>query len=97
MGTLSYSTTDQHILLDQVCSILEHNLGLEAGDLKRESATLILGEIPELDSMAIVTVLNSLESHFGIIIEDDEVNTEMLATLGNLVDFIVQKISIDKA
>ena len=93
MGMLSSDTNDYDTILNQVCLILENNLGLEPDSLKRANETLLLGEIPELDSMAIVTVLNSIESHFGFIIDDDEVSADMLTSLGDLVDFINKKIT----
>jgi len=53
----------------------------------------LLGAIPELDSMAVVTVLTMVEDEFGVSIADDEVSAEVFATLGSLSDFIDTKLA----
>jgi acyl carrier protein len=55
--------------------------------------TPLLGHVPELDSMAVVTVLTALEETFAIVIADDEVNADTFATLGALVAFVDQKLA----
>lgn len=49
---------------------------------------LLLGGIPEFDSMAVVTLLNTLEENYGIEIADDELSADAFETLGSLQDFI---------
>ena len=93
MSTKDSYPIDYAEILNQVCVVLEHSLGLPSLTLDRNPAAILLGNIPELDSMAIVSVLTSLENHFGFIIYDDELNADVLATLGNLVDFILEKIN----
>jgi acyl carrier protein len=53
--------------------------------------TGLFGDLPELDSMAVANLLTELEDRLGIIIDDDEVDGEMLADLGGLVDFVTCK------
>ena len=53
----------------------------------------LLGVIPELDSMAVVTVLTSIEDHYGFIIDDDEISGETFETLGALTRFVEEKAS----
>lgn len=53
--------------------------------------TPLLGNLPELDSMAVVSVLTALEEHFGITIEDDDVTAETFETLGSLVELVAQR------
>lgn len=76
----------------EVTSILDQVLGLDGrgSSLKRESP--LLGAIPELDSMAVVTILTSLEDHFGFTVEDDEISADTFATLGTLTSFVEQKL-----
>lgn len=50
-------------------------------------ATPLFGSLPELDSMAVAGLLTELEDRLGIIIEDDEVDGEMLASFGSLLVF----------
>ncbi|MEK6735771.1 MAG: phosphopantetheine-binding protein [Pseudomonadota bacterium] len=59
--------------------------------LSEESS--LLGNIPELDSMAVVNVITALEEHFNIVIEDDEINSKIFETLGTLTRFIDNKLS----
>lgn len=53
--------------------------------------TGLFGALPEFDSMAVMTVLTELEDRLGILIEDDEVDGEMLATFGALTAFAAAK------
>lgn len=48
----------------------------------------LLGEIPELDSMAVVGILAAIEDETGISIPDDEVSADAFATLGTLESFV---------
>lgn len=75
-----------------VASLLGKTLALDPGvtaSLTRD--TLLFGNLPELDSMAVATVLTALEDRFGILIDDDEVSGELFATVGALADFVVAK------
>jgi acyl carrier protein len=53
--------------------------------------TPLFGALPELDSMAVAGVLTELEDRLGVLIEDDDVDGEMLATFGGLVIFVAGK------
>ena len=59
-------------------------------DRLTESSPL-LGSIPELDSMAVVTVLTLIEEEFGVSVEDDDVSADTFATVGSLVRFVSEK------
>lgn len=54
-------------------------------------ATPLFGALPELDSMAVATLLTELEDRLGISIDDDEVDVEMFETFGALVRFAAGK------
>lgn len=66
-------------------------LGPRAEQLTRD--TPLLGALPELDSMAIATLLTALEDEFGIIIDDEDVSAELFETLGSLADFLTGKVA----
>lgn len=53
--------------------------------------TPLFGALPELDSMAVATLLTELEDRLGISIDDDEVDVEMFETFGALVRFAASK------
>ena len=79
--------------LNDVKKVLAQSLQLGArADMLTEDSPL-LGALPELDSMAVVMILTSLEEHFGFTVEDDEISADTFATLGTLTAFAEQKIS----
>lgn len=66
-------------------------LGKLADTLTRDS--MLLGAIPELDSMAVVTILTAMEEQFNFIVEDDDISADTFATFGSLVDFVEAKLT----
>ena len=66
-------------------------LGPRADRLTPDSP--LLGALPELDSMAVVTILTAMEEHFGFVVDDDEISADTFATLGTLTAFVEQKLS----
>ncbi len=59
--------------------------------------TPLFGALPELDSMAVATLLTDIEDRTGIVIDDDEVEAEMFETFGNLARFIASKLDSARA
>ena len=55
--------------------------------------TPLLGAIPELDSMAVVTLITSLEEQFGLTVDDDDLDGSTFATVGSLSDFVSAKLA----
>jgi acyl carrier protein len=53
----------------------------------------LLGNIPELDSMAVVNIITAIEEHFDITIDDDEIDADIFKTLGSLSSFVDQKLA----
>jgi acyl carrier protein len=49
---------------------------------------VLLGGIPEFDSMAVVSILTTIEESYGVTIDDDAVSAEAFETLGTLLEFI---------
>lgn len=72
--------------LDDVLS-----LGGRASAFTRD--THLLGAIPELDSMAVVTLITTLEERFGIVVDDDDIDGSTFTTVGSLTDFVTGKLS----
>ena len=68
--------------------LLTEVLAIEAGDFTPE--TPLLGAIPELDSMAIMTLLLAIEGRFAISVEGADLSADAFATLGSLMGFIDQ-------
>jgi acyl carrier protein len=57
-----------------------------------EGDTALLGAVPEFDSMAVITILTTLEEHFGIMIDDDEVDVSIFENVDALVRFVDGKV-----
>ena len=55
--------------------------------------TALLGAIPELDSMAVVTLITTLEEQLGIVVDDDDIDGSTFATVGSLADFVGDKLA----
>lgn len=76
----------------EVLAIIDEVLSLGGRGAAFELESPLLGAVPELDSMAVVGLLNMLEERFGFIVEDDEIDGSTFATVGTLVDFIEGKL-----
>jgi acyl carrier protein len=76
---------------DDVCRILVEVLGIDTAKMRLNEETRLLGSLPEFDSMAVVSVLTALEDHFGIVVDDDEVDGAIFETVGTLVAFVAAK------
>lgn len=59
--------------------------------------TALLGEIPELDSMAVVGILAAIEEETGIEIPDDEVSADAFATFAALETFVQRQLDVASA
>lgn len=75
----------------ETLELLDEVLGLNGRALGFLRETPLLGAIPELDSMAVVSLVAALEERFGLVIEDDEIDGDTFATVGTLLDFVASK------
>ena len=75
-----------------IIRVLDSALGLQGRGAAFDRDTLLLGALPEFDSMAAVTILGALEEHFGIVVHDDEVDGSIFATVGSLCGFVEAKL-----
>lgn len=57
-----------------------------------DRSTPLLGNVAELDSMAIVAVITAIEDRFGVVVEDDDISAETFETVGSLTDFATEKL-----
>jgi len=77
----------------QVLAVIDEALSLDGRAMAFRRDTPLLGSLPELDSMAVVGVLNLLEERFDFIVGDDEIDGSTFATVGTLVSFVEEKLS----
>lgn len=72
----------------EVVRVLDEVLSLNGRSASFTRDTHLLGAIPEFDSMAVVSLITTLEEQFGIFIDDGDIDGETFATVGALVDFV---------
>lgn len=77
----------------EILSILDEVLSLKGRSAGFNGNTPLLGAIPELDSMAVVALLTTLEERFGFSVDDDEIEGSTFATVGSLVEFVEGKLA----
>jgi acyl carrier protein len=75
----------------QIADILDTVLGLQGRGRDFGRDTPLLGALPELDSMAVLSLITALEEHFGLAFDDDELDGAAFATLGTLADLVRAK------
>jgi len=76
-------------------ALLSDVLGLDAARVASfNDQTELFGALPELDSMAVATLLTGIEERFAVFIEDDDVDAEDFATFGTLSAFVRRKVLI---
>jgi acyl carrier protein len=80
---------DTHL---QVARILDDALNLGGRALGFDATTPLLGALPELDSMGVVSLIGALEDRLGISVEDDEISGDTFATMGSLCSFVAGKL-----
>ena len=77
----------------EVLRVLDETLSLGGRSASFTRDTPLLGAIAELDSMAVVTLITSLEEQLGITVDDDDIDGDTFATVGALVDFASSKLA----
>lgn len=78
--------------LEDIRQVIGETLQLGSRTAELQQDTALLGNLPELDSMAVVSVINALEQRFGIVVDDDDINADNFQTLGRLTDFVNSKL-----
>lgn len=77
----------------EVARTLDDVLGLRGRSASFTPQTHLLGALPELDSMAVVSLITALEDRFEIMVDDDDVDGQTFATVGSLAAFIDAKVA----
>lgn len=74
--------------------ILEDELRIDPKVVRAlEPESGLFGSLPEIDSMAVATLITAIEDRFGFIVDDEDVDGEMLETYGGLLSFVEGKIA----
>lgn len=77
----------------EVVAVLDEVLSLKGRASEFTLDTPLLGAIPELDSMAVVALITTLEERFGFAVDDDEIDGTVFASLATLIDFVQGKLA----
>lgn len=80
---------------EEVLMLIRSILGDGAGVRALNADSELIGSIPELDSMAMVNLINSLEEHFGIQFDDDDMSADTFASVSTLTSLVEEKILIE--
>jgi acyl carrier protein len=75
-------------LLPQVRALLVRVLGIEEREHLLDASTPLLGELPELDSLAVLELAVAIEEEFDVVLDDADVSGEAFADLASLVDLV---------
>ena len=76
----------------EVIQVLEHSLQLSDMVLREDS--LLLGNVPELDSMAIVSIITALEENFDLVLDDEDISADHFESVGSLATLIEDKVNV---
>lgn len=72
--------------MDKLKQLLANVLNIDT--VSFDNNTALLGNIPELDSMAIMTLLVEIEQEYDIAIDSADLSAELFETFGSLLNFV---------
>lgn len=78
---------------NKVIPLIYKTLHLNKEQHNLNSDSILLGAIPEMDSIAVINIITSLEQEFDFIAEDDELDAELFETVGSVINYVLRKIS----
>jgi acyl carrier protein len=81
------------VLEQRIIDILGHTLQLDGRIKNFDKNTPLLGNVPELDSVAVISVLTAIEEEFGIAFDDDEITASTFETVGSLIALTESKVN----
>jgi len=88
---ISNVMTESNDTFEQVRMIIGDTLQLGRRGVDLDVDSPLIGNLPELDSMAVVTVITALEESFHFVVDDDDDLAEAFETLGSLYKFVSEK------
>lgn len=78
---------------DGVIAVLVKTLGIEERADQLTSSTALLGNLPELDSRAVIELVLALEETFGFEFDDDDFSGDIFETVETLAVFVEQQLA----
>ena len=80
-------------IAQEVLRVVDEVLSLNGRSAAFNRNTPLLGAVPELDSMAVITLITTLEDQFDLVVDDDDIDGATFATVGSLTDFVSGKLA----
>lgn len=74
--------------LDEIKDLVAKTLGIEDRIDSMDASTPLLGEMPELDSLAVLEIAARIEDGFHFQVDDANLTAEVFETLGSLAAFV---------
>lgn len=76
----------------ELLDIIDEALSLDGRAADFDASTQLMGALAELDSMAVIGLINLIEERFGFYVGEDEVDAETFATVGSLLAYVTEKL-----
>lgn len=77
----------------ELLALLDNTLNLGGRSKGFDDNTQLMGAVPELDSMGVVSLLTAFEDRLGFTVDDDEIDGAVFETFGTLLEFVKGKVS----
>ena len=77
----------------ELLALIDSTLNLGGRGMAFTDSTPLMGAVPELDSMGVVSLLTAFEDRLGFAVEDDEIDGSIFQTFGTLLDFVKGKVT----
>ena len=78
---------------NELLKLLDSTLNLGGRGLGFVDETPLMGAVPELDSMGVVSLLTAFEERMGISVDDDEIDGSIFQNFGTLLAFVEGKLA----
>ncbi|TRW43696.1 acyl carrier protein [Georgenia yuyongxinii] len=79
--------------LDGVIAAIVETLGIEERAHTLDASTPLFGSMPELDSLAVLSLATTLEDRFGFEIDDADFTGDVFETVGTLAQFVESRVA----
>jgi acyl carrier protein len=74
--------------LDEVKSLIGQILGIADRLDSMDASTVLLGSLPEMDSLAVAELLAAIESRFNFEVDNADITTDVFETIGTLAAYV---------
>jgi acyl carrier protein len=78
--------------ISEIRAIFDEHLNLGGATASWTDDTALLGALPELDSLAVTSIMLALEDRFAIIFAEDELDANAFNSVGALRSLIEDKL-----